>query len=164
MFIFNIILVVLTVIGTVTCLTGTTLDRIVTHAHLQGGKLYPCPQNMCQVDPSTKLYFWIRSGDTAPNIFLQSPDSTRAIRITTNLVIDPTRIPMTRTLEMELSDEDLQMMEAEFPYKEMIETTYTFLITRNYRSWIALKMNCVRIKRFMEIIRRGQQLLCEVDE
>ena len=59
---------------------------------------------------------------------------------------------------------ELKMLEAGFPNDQMLDTTYTFLMTEDYRSWIAVDMTCVRVKRFMERFRRGHRLLCEIDK
>lgn len=144
------------------------LDRIVAHAHLRGGKLYPCFQNTCDLEPSTKLYFWIRRGQYAPNMFLRSHSLGETIHITTSPVADPSRLTLTKTLKHELdarsNGESLLMVEAEFPEDIMRDTTYTFLMTDNFQSWIAVDMTCERIRRRFERFRKGHRLLCTLDK
>ena len=145
------------------------LDRIVAHAHVRGGKLYGCPHDACEIQPSTKLYFWIRSGERTPNMFLRSQSRGETIAITTNHVTDVTKLPkLTRQLKNELQikghDEPLKVVEAEFPNNEMSATTYTFLMTSDFNSWIAADMTCERVKRHFEPFRRGQRLSCCLDK
>lgn len=145
------------------------LESVITHAHLRGGKLFPCPQNACEMDTTTKLYFWIREGTQPPNMFLRTRSSGGTIHVTTNLVPLHQKLPpFTKSLQTELfaksGGDVLRVVEAEFPNNEMTDTTYTFLLTANFRSWIAVDMICERFKRPFERFRRGQRLVCYLDK
>ena len=150
--------------------SGNPLDRIVAHAHVHGGQLHACPQNTCKMDPATKLYFWIRNGARAPpNMFLRTQSRGHTIPITTKVVTDTKSIPrLTKKLKTELLERgdghDLQLLQATFPNDQMEETTYTFLLTNDYRSWIAVDMTCEYIHRFLEPFRRGRKMNCWINK
>ena len=143
------------------------LDRVVSHAHLRDGRLHACPDDLCEMDTTTKLYFWIRKGDQIPNMYLQT--ESNAVTIATTRVRHPALRPrLTRKLKEELlrrsQGAPLEMLEAEFPNDQMIDTTYTFLMTTDYVSWIAAHMTCQRVNRLFERFRRGHRLACHLDK
>lgn len=149
--------------------SGNPLDRVVAHAHVHGGKLHACPENTCEMDPATKLYFWIRSGVQAPNMFLRTRSRGHTVPITTRLVTDPSNLPrLSKKLKKELLErgggQALQLLQATFPNDQMEETTYTFLMTNDYRAWIAVDMTCEYVNRFLEPLRRGRKMSCWVNK
>lgn len=163
---FIIILFIIVEVMSVAC---NPLERVVAHAHVRGGKLHGCPDHLCEMEPSTKLYFWILKDAKAPNMFLQSLSATSSIQITTSHVSNPKKAPpLTKRLEhdlMYLSDgREMQMLEATFPNDRMSDVTYTFLMTDDYRNWLAADMTCERHERFMERFRKGQRLVCHLDK
>lgn len=166
---FFAIFITLLMVQVVFSLQNNPLDRIIAHAHVRGGKLYACPSHLCEMEPSTKLYFWIKHNERAPNMFLRSRSTGNTIAITTEHVTDVTKIPkLTRTLKNELREKGqghrLQVLQAEFPNNEMHPTTYTFLMTSDFHSWIAADMTCERVNRPFEWFRRGQRLACQLDK
>lgn len=142
------------------------LDRLVAHAHVRGGRLYGCPHYMCEMEPNTKLYFWIRQQHNAPNMFLQTRSTGQTLTITTKRT--DRSPPLTRSLKMHLMTlargDHLYMMEAEFPDNRMSDITYTFLMTNDYMSWLAADMICERHIRLFESFRRGTRLICRLDK
>lgn len=145
------------------------LDHVIAHAHVRGGRLHACPDSLCEMDTTTKLYFWIVKGERIPNMFLRTRSNTEAVTITTSYVRHPALKPrLTKQLKNELlsrsGGRELQMLEAEFPNDQMMEVTYTFLMTNDYISWIAADMICQRVTRILEPIRRGHRLVCSLDK
>lgn len=145
------------------------LERVIAHAHVRGGKLHACPDHLCEMEPNTKLYFWIVKSEKAPNMFLRTRSSGRTLQITTTHVSKSQEIPrLTKELREQLQilsqGRPMQMVEATFPDNRMSDVTYTFLMTDDYRSWIAADMTCNRHERFMERFRRGQRLVCYLDK
>ena len=161
-------LLIVTLLWVVAVSCSNPLERLIAHAHVRGGKLHGCPDSMCEMEPSTKLYFWILKNELAPNMFLQTHTSGQTIQITTTPVAEPKKTPpLTTRLRHELmflaGGRPMQMVEAVFPNDRMADVTYTFLMTDDYRSWMAADMTCERHKRFMERFRKGQRLVCHLD-
>ena len=143
------------------------LDHVVAHGHARKGRLYACPTNQCEIDTTTKMYFWIIKGKNFPGMFLRSRDG--AITITTTYVKHQRMTPkLTKELKDELErrseGKELQMLEAEFPNNQMKDITYTFLITNDFTTWIAADMICHRLIRLLEPFRRGTKLICSLDK
>lgn len=145
------------------------LERVIAHAHVRDGKLHACPDHLCEMEPSTKLYFWIVKSEKAPNMFLRTRSRGQTMQITTTHVPESQKIPrLTKELKEQLQTlsrgRPMQIVEATFPDDRMSDLTYTFLMTDDYRSWIAADMVCSRHERFMERFRRGQRLACYLDK
>ena len=144
------------------------LERILTHGHLSGEIIKPCPDNCCTIDTSTRLYFWVSLDAHVRNMFLQAGSDT--LIVTTNVLSNPRLVPhLSRRLKKEVAEKTadgrpIKIVEAIFPAERMTAGTYTFLICLDQLSWMAAEMTCVRKKRLFERFRKSECLICTLDK
>ena len=144
------------------------LERILTHGHLSGRMIKPCPHHCCTIDTSTRLYFWVSMEADVRNMYLQA--GTDTLIVTTNELSNPRLVPhLSRSLKKEIAEKTadgkpIKIVEAIFPSERMTIGTYIFLICLDQTSWMAAEMTCLRKKRLFEKFRRGERLICTLDK